>query len=70
MAKKKEKRKRCDADGLIGKAVAAAEAMGLVRPGDVTIISAGAPAGIFGTTNFVKARIADKVLLRGCGIHL
>ena len=57
-----------DTDELIEKAVAAAEAMGLVKPGDVAIISAGVPTGVSGTTNLIKAHIVGDVLLRGIGI--
>ena len=57
-----------DTDELIEKAVAAAEAMGCVKPGDVAIISAGVPTGVSGTTNLIKAHIVGDVLLRGVGV--
>ena len=57
-----------DTDQLIEKAVGAAEAMGLVKAGDIAIISAGVPTGVSGTTNLIKAHIVGNVLLRGIGI--
>lgn len=57
-----------DTDALINSAVAAAEASGYVKPGDIAIISAGVPTGVSGTTNLIKAHIVGNVLLRGIGI--
>ena len=57
-----------DTDELIEAAVDAAERMGLVKPGDVAIISAGVPTGVSGTTNLIKAHIVGNVLLRGVGV--
>ena len=52
-------------DELIEGSVAAAEQMGLVKPGDVAIVVAGIPTGVSGTTNLIKAHIVGNVLLRG-----
>ena len=41
---------------------------GLVKHGDLTVITAGVPVGISGTTNLLKVHIVGKVLVRGTGI--
>ena len=41
---------------------------GLVRNGDLTVITAGSPVGISGTTNILKVHIVGKVLVQGMGI--
>ena len=57
-----------DTDELINTAVEAAQQSGLVKTGDVVIISAGVPTGVSGTTNLIKAHIVGNVLLRGEGV--
>lgn len=41
---------------------------GLVKNGDLAVITAGMPAGISGTTNTLKVHIVGKVLVQGDGI--
>ena len=41
---------------------------GLVRNGDLVVITAGVPVGISGTTNILKVHIVGKVLVQGTGI--
>ncbi len=41
---------------------------GLVKNGDLAIITAGAPIGISGTTNILKVHIIGKVLVQGTGL--
>ncbi len=41
---------------------------GLVKNGDLAVITAGMPAGISGTTNTLKVHIVGKVLVQGVGI--
>jgi len=41
---------------------------GLVKNGDLAVITAGVPAGISGTTNTLKVHIVGKVLVQGTGI--
>ncbi len=55
-------------DDMLQGAVDVAEAAGLVKTGDVVIISAGVPVGVAGTTNLIKAHIVGNVLLRGVGV--
>ena len=57
-----------DTDEMIGMAVDVAQQSGLVKTGDVVIISAGVPTGVSGTTNLIKAHIVGDVLLRGVGV--
>lgn len=41
---------------------------GMVKNGDVVVITAGVPVGISGTTNILKVHIVGKVLVQGTGI--
>ncbi|RCX19284.1 pyruvate kinase [Anaerobacterium chartisolvens] len=41
---------------------------GLVKNGDLAIITAGAPIGISGTTNILKVHLIGKVLVQGTGL--
>ncbi|MCR4435662.1 MAG: pyruvate kinase [Clostridiales bacterium] len=41
---------------------------GLVKNGDLVVITAGVPIGISGTTNILKVHVVGKVLVRGTGI--
>lgn len=41
---------------------------GLVKNGDLAVITAGVPTGISGTTNTLKVHIVGKVLVQGTGI--
>ncbi len=41
---------------------------GLVKSGELAVITAGVPAGISGTTNTLKVHIVGKVLVQGVGI--
>ena len=55
-------------DDLIRLAVDAASEAGLINNGDLTIITAGMPLGVSGTTNLLKAHIVGDALVRGDGI--
>ncbi|MCX7748777.1 MAG: pyruvate kinase [Clostridia bacterium] len=41
---------------------------GLVKNGELVVITAGAPIGVSGTTNILKVHIVGKVLVQGTGI--
>ena len=45
-----------------------AQKVGLVKDGDVVVITAGAPGGISGTTNLLKVHTVGNVLLQGEGV--
>jgi pyruvate kinase len=41
---------------------------GLVKNGDLTVITAGAPIGVSGTTNILKVQLVGNVLVKGTGV--
>lgn len=57
------------ADELFEHAVDRAEQAGLVSMGDITVITAGVPLGVSGTTNMVKVQVAGHVLIKGKGLN-
>lgn len=57
-----------DTDALFNQAVEAAEKHGIVRAGDLVVITAGVPLGVTGTTNLMKVLMAGKVIIKGTGI--
>ena len=58
-----------NADALFNKAVKAAEDKGLLKRGDLVVITAGVPLGMSGTTNMLKVQIAGDTLLNGIGCN-
>ena len=48
--------------------IRAALAAGVIQAGDLVVVTAGAPAGIQGTTNMIQVHIAADVLQQGQGI--
>ncbi len=58
-----------DADELFEHAVNVAEKAGLVSMGDITVITAGVPLGVSGTTNILKVHVAGHILVTGKGIN-
>ncbi len=60
--------KEDNAEELFLHAVEAAERAGLVSIGDLTVLTAGVPLGITGTTNLIKVQVAGRVLVTGEGI--
>ena len=55
-------------DQMIEESVTASVRAGLVREGELVVITAGVPTGIPGTTNLLKVHIVAEVLLTGTGI--
>lgn len=55
-------------DDLFDHAVDAAVKTGLVRQGDLTVITAGVPLGVSGTTNLIKVHVAGHILVKGKGV--
>jgi len=55
-------------DEMFQMAVQGALGTGLVKPGDLVVITAGIPMGITGTTNLIKVHVVGDVLARGTGI--
>lgn len=56
-----------EAEALFNSAVTAAEEAGLVSRGDLTVLTAGVPLGVTGTTNLIKVQVAGKILVKGKG---
>ena len=57
-----------EAETLFRRAVEAAEKAGLVSRGDLTVLTAGVPLGVTGTTNLIKVQVAGRILVTGTGI--
>lgn len=57
-----------DTDALFDHAVAAAEKTGIVKSGDLVVITAGVPLSVSGTTNMMKVHVVGHVLLTGQGV--
>ncbi len=55
-------------DDLFNHVVEVAESRGLVKNGDLTVITAGIPLGISGTTNMLKVHLVGNVLVSGTTI--
>lgn len=55
-------------DDLIHHAVSRAVDAGLLANGDLTVITAGVPLGVSGTTNLMKVHIVGDVLVKGKGV--
>ena len=55
-------------DDLIHQAVSRAVEAGLLNNGDLTVITAGVPLGVSGTTNLMKVHIVGDVLVTGNGV--
>lgn len=56
-------------DDLFETAVEAAQEAGYVKQGDVTVITAGVPLGVSGTTNMIKVQVVGHILANGMGIN-
>lgn len=56
-------------DDLFESAVEAAQERGFVKQGDITVITAGVPLGISGTTNMLKVQVVGHILANGEGIN-
>lgn len=59
---------RNNTDELFDHAVECAQKTGIVKNGDLVVITGGAPVGISGTTNVMKVHLVGNVLVRGMGI--
>lgn len=55
-------------DDLFDHAVDMAMKNGIVRQGELTVITAGVPLGVSGTTNLIKVHVAGHILIKGKGI--
>lgn len=57
------------ADELFDHAVEAAEKKGLIKRGELAVITAGVPLGLSGTTNMIKVHVAGNTLITGKGCN-
>ena len=55
-------------DELFDCSAKAAEQAGLIQSGDLTVITAGVPIGVSGTTNLLKVHLTGNILVSGKGI--
>ncbi|MDT8900606.1 pyruvate kinase [Anaeroselena agilis] len=55
-------------DEMVANAIDLALSAGIVKEGDLVVITAGVPAGTRGTTNMIRVVIVGNILLRGTGI--
>ncbi len=55
-------------DELFDRAVDCAQQAGVVKSGELVVITAGVPVGVSGTTNLMKVQVAGHILLTGKGI--
>lgn len=55
-------------DEMIDKSVDVAQDKGLIKSGDVVVITAGVPVGLMGTTNLIKVHIVGNAIVKGMGI--
>jgi len=55
-------------DNMISSAVETSLAAGLIKAGDLIVITAGVPVGIHGTTNLIKVHTVSDILAKGTGI--
>ncbi len=56
-------------DDLFEHAVDAAVKAGIVKDGELVVLTAGVPLGISGTTNLMKVHVVGHMLLTGTGLH-
>ena len=57
-----------DTDKLFDNVVDAAKKTGLVKDGDLVVITAGVPLGMSGTTNLLKVQLVGNILVSGTGV--
>lgn len=59
----------CDStDALFESAVDAAQRAGMVKSGDMVVLTAGLPLGVSGTTNLLKVQLIGDLLVSGTGV--
>lgn len=59
---------RGNTDELFDHAVECAQNAGLVKDGDLVVITGGSPIGISGTTNIMKVHLVGHILVSGTGL--
>lgn len=59
---------RSNTDELFDHAVECAQKTGLIKDGDLVVITGGAPMGVAGTTNIMKVHLVGHILVSGKGL--
>lgn len=57
-----------NSDELVSNSVVGALASGIVKDGDLVVVTAGVPVGTAGTTNMIRVHVVGNILLRGAGV--
>ena len=57
-----------NSDEMVNNAVVGALASGVVKDGDLVVVTAGVPVGTVGTTNMIQVHVVGNILLRGLGV--
>ena len=57
-----------NSDEMVQSAIEAALDEGVIKNGDLVIITAGVPIGMSGTTNMIRVHVVGNILMRGTGI--
>ncbi len=57
-----------DTDELFERAVQAGEDAGLIKDGELVVMTAGVPLGVSGTTNLMKVHVVGHILVTGMGV--
>lgn len=60
---------KTNTDDLFEHAIEQAEKKGYVKQGEITVITAGVPLGISGTTNLIKVHVVGHILIKGRGVN-
>jgi pyruvate kinase len=56
------------ADEIFEMGIAKSKEAGLIKKGDLVVITAGVPIGVTGATNLMKVQIVGEIILRGLGL--
>ena len=57
-----------NSDELVSNSVVSALTSGIVKDGDLVVVTAGLPVGIAGTTNMIRVHVVGTILQRGVGV--
>ena len=57
-----------NSDEIVTNAVVGALAAGVIKDGDLVVVTAGVPAAMSGATNMIRVHVVGNILLRGTGI--
>ncbi|MDO5155314.1 MAG: pyruvate kinase [Eubacteriales bacterium] len=60
---------KTNTEDLFEHAIEQAEKKGYVKQGEITVITAGVPIGVSGTTNLIKVHVVGHILIKGRGVN-